>query len=214
MPDAASGTIREDGGPPLDGRTLRAERTRRAIVAAHMDLMCEGDLQPTGERIARRAGVSLRALWRNFSDLESLFAASGRKSWEMRNEVYQPVPVSLPLAERIDAFCRQRVTILELIAPASRAAQIRIPFSAELKRSRGVHNEAVRDEIETLFAEELATFGSERAEVVLALLTATTWPAWMSLRDDFGRDEAAGLRTMRRTVTALLRPVEAAPRGL
>jgi TetR/AcrR family transcriptional regulator, regulator of autoinduction and epiphytic fitness len=209
MADAASETIRDDGGPPLDGRTLRAERTRRAIVAAHMDLMCEGDLRPTGERIARRAGVSLRALWSNFSDLEALFAASGRKSWEMRNEVYRPVPVTLPLPERIDAFCRQRVAILELIAPASRAAQIRIPFSLELKRSRAVHNDAVRDEIETLFAEELTAFGSQRDDVVLALLNAATWPAWMSLRDDLGHDEADGLRVMRRTVTALLRTPEA-----
>ena len=108
------------------------------------------------------------------------------------------------MPERIDAFCRQRVKILELIAPASRAAQIRIPFSPELKRSRAVHNDAVREEIETLFAEELAGFGADRDEVVLALLNATTWPAWMSLRDDLGYDEASGLRVMRRTVTALL----------
>lgn len=204
MPDAASETLRDDDGSPLDGRTLRAERTRRAIVAAHMELMCEGDLRPTGERIARRAGVSLRTLWSNFSDLESLFAASGRKTWEMRNEVFKPVPVSLALPERIDAFCRQRVRILELIAPASRAAQIRIPFSPELKHSRAVHNDAVREEIEELFAEELADFRANRDEVVLALLNATTWPAWMSLRDDLGYDEAVGLRVMRRTVTALL----------
>lgn len=205
MPDPASETLRDDDdGPPLDGRTLRAERTRRAIVDAHMDLMCEGDLRPTGERIARRAGVSLRALWSNFSDLESLFAASGRRTWEMRNEVFEPVPVGLALPERIDAFCRQRVRILELIAPASRAAQIRIPFSSELKHSRAVHNDAVREEIEALFTGELADFGADRDEVVLALLNATTWPAWMSLRDDLGYDEAVGLRVMRRTVTALL----------
>jgi TetR/AcrR family transcriptional regulator, regulator of autoinduction and epiphytic fitness len=193
-------------GPVLDGRTLRGQRTRRAIIAAHLDLLYEGDLRPTGERIARRAGVSLRALWTNFSDLEALFAASGRKAWEMRNEVYEPVPVGLPLPERVDAFCRQRVKILELIAPAARAVQIRVPFSPELKRSRGQHNEAVRTEIETLFAGELAAFGSERDDIVLALLNATTWPAWMSLRDDLDCDAAVGLRVMRTAVTALLRP--------
>jgi TetR/AcrR family transcriptional regulator, regulator of autoinduction and epiphytic fitness len=50
----------------MDGRVARAERSRRAIVAAHLALIDEGDLRPTGERIAERAGVSLRSLWTNF----------------------------------------------------------------------------------------------------------------------------------------------------
>lgn len=195
---------RKDGTSPIDGRALRAARTRRAIVDAHMELMREGDLRPTGERVAKRAGVSLRALWTNFADLEALFAASGRLTWEMRNEVYRPVPVDLALPKRIDAFCRQRAKILELIAPASRAAQIRIPFSPELRHSRAIHNAAVQEEIETLFAGELRAAGSRRRDLVLALLNATTWPAWMSLRDELGHDRATALRIMRRTVTALL----------
>lgn len=59
-----------------DGRTLRAERTRAAIIDAHMALMLEGDPQPTARRVAERAGVSLRTLWGHFADLEALFAAT------------------------------------------------------------------------------------------------------------------------------------------
>ena len=59
----------------VDGRTARSERTRNAIVDAHLRLIHEGDLRPTAERIAKQAGVSLRALWSHFSDLEALFAA-------------------------------------------------------------------------------------------------------------------------------------------
>ena len=65
--------------PRIDGRTARATRTRSAIVDAHLALISEGDLKPTGERIAERAGVSLRALWANFKDMEALFAASGER---------------------------------------------------------------------------------------------------------------------------------------
>ena len=58
---------RADVPKRVDGRTARAERTREAIVTAHLELVGEGDLRPTGERIAELAGVSLRALWTNQS---------------------------------------------------------------------------------------------------------------------------------------------------
>ena len=50
MPTAANGQ--------RDGRTVRAERTRQALVDALLSLLDEGQLQPTAERIAVRAGVS------------------------------------------------------------------------------------------------------------------------------------------------------------
>src|SRR5215469_8489681 len=112
----------------VDGRTARAARTRNAIVEAHLALIGEGDLKPTGERIAERAGVSLRALWANFKDMEALFAASGRRLTERQDEEFQPVPVDGPLADRINGFCQQRARILEIIAPSARAAALKEPF--------------------------------------------------------------------------------------
>src|SRR5687768_797780 len=121
--------------PParIDGRTLRAERTRRAIVDAHLALLEEGDLKPTAERIADRAGVSLRALWTNFKDMERLFAAAGARLMERQLAEHRPVPSDLPLPQRIQAYTEQRARLLELIAPAARAARLREPFSAALR---------------------------------------------------------------------------------
>lgn len=183
-----------------DGRTLRAERTRAAIIDAHMALMLEGDLQPTAVRIADRAGVSLRSLWSHFKDLEALFAAAGQKTLQIQYADYQPVPVDQPLADRVDQFCRQRVRMLEVIAGASRAAQIRLPYSHQLRVNRQRHNDRVRAEIEELFAEEVAG----DAELVTALLVATAWPAWMGSRDDLGLSVEEAAAVMHRTVTALL----------
>jgi AcrR family transcriptional regulator len=188
----------------VDGRTARAERTRHAIVEAHLALIGEGDLKPTGERIAERAGVSLRALWANFKDMEALFAASGRRLTERQDEEYRPVPVDLPLPERIEQFCHQRARILELIAPSARAAQLKEPFSAQLRRNRAANIGRVQKEISELFAAELARAGSGRDELFHALTVATTWAAWSMMRDELKLDvdEACGI--MRRTVTALL----------
>jgi TetR/AcrR family transcriptional regulator, regulator of autoinduction and epiphytic fitness len=189
----------------VDGRTARAERTRHAIVEAHLALIGEGDLRPTGERIAERAGVSLRALWANFKDMEALFAASGRRLTERQDEEFTPVPVELPLDERVGRFCRQRARILELIAPSARAAQLREPFSAQLQRNRAANIARVENELGELFAVELARAGAGREELFRALTVASTWSAWSMLRDELklGVDEACGV--MIRTVTALLR---------
>jgi AcrR family transcriptional regulator len=181
-----------------DGRTLRAERTRAAIIDAHMALMLEGDLQPTARRVAERAGVSLRTLWGHFADLEALFAAAGQKSLEIQYAGYRPVPVDQPLADRIDQFCRQRARMLEAIAGASRAAQLRLPYSRQLRVNRALHNDRLRAELAELF--ELR----DDPELLTALLIATAWPAWMGARDDLGLSVEEATAVMHRTVTALL----------
>ena len=81
----------------VDGRSARAERTRAAIVEALLELNREGDLKPTGERIAERAGVSLRALWANFKDMEALFAAASARLLERQDAEHRPISADLPL---------------------------------------------------------------------------------------------------------------------
>lgn len=193
----------------VDGRTARAERTRVAIVEAHLALISEGDFRPTGERIAERAGISLRTLWTNFKDMETLFEASGAEVLRQQDAAYRPVSAGLPLAKRVDAYCRQRARLLQLIAPSARAAQMREPVSDQLHRNRLKHIDRVRDEVEQLFAAELAQAGRGREQLLNALVAASMWPAWSMLRDGLGLgvDQARGV--MARTVGALLAEVTA-----
>ncbi|MFI6225699.1 TetR/AcrR family transcriptional regulator [Micromonospora echinospora] len=188
----------------VDGRTARAERTRAAIVEAHLALISEGDLRPTGERIAERAGISLRTLWTNFKDMETLFEASGEEVLRQQDAAYRPIPSTLPLAKRVDAFCRQRARLLQLIAPSARAAQMREPVSEQLHRNRLKHVDRVRDEVEQLFAAELAQAGTGRDQLVHALVAASMWPAWSMLRDGLGLGVDQARAVMARTVAALL----------
>jgi TetR/AcrR family transcriptional regulator of autoinduction and epiphytic fitness len=188
----------------VDGRTLRAERTRQAITEAHFALIEEGELRPTAERIAERAGVSLRALWTNFKDMEGLFAAAGERLMDRQRAEFRPVPPELPLPERIELYCAQRARLLELIAPAARAARIREPFSAQLRKNRAWYLEIAREEIETLFAPELAAAGAGRREVLDALTVAATFAGWSMWRDELHLDVAGATAVMRRAVSAML----------
>lgn len=190
----------------VDGRTLRAERTRRAITDAHIALLEEGDLRPTAERIAERAGVSLRALWTNFKDMEGLFAEVGRRLMERQVAEFRPVPPELPRAQRIEQYCEQRARLLELIAPAARAARIREPFSAQLRRNRMWYLMIAREELETLFAGELAAAGPARGQVLDALTVAVTFASWSMWRDELHLDVPAATAVLGRVVGALLPP--------
>ncbi|WP_430502495.1 TetR/AcrR family transcriptional regulator [Micromonospora trifolii] len=191
----------------VDGRTARAERTRAAIVEAHLALISEGDLRPTGERIAERAGISLRTLWTNFKDMETLFEASGAEVLRQQDAAYRPISPGLPLAKRVDAYCRQRARLLQLIAPSARAAQMREPVSEQLHRNRLKHIERVRDEAEALFAVELAEAGPGREQLLNALVAASTWQAWSMLRYGLGLGVDQARAVMARTVGALLAEV-------
>lgn len=202
-----------DAGPALaqrrvDGRTARGERTRRAIVDALLELIAEGDLRASPERIVERAGVSLRTLWTNFKDLEGLYGAANARLIELMDERFRPVPPELPLAERVRRFCEQRGRMLEIVAPAARAAALRLPYSAQLQRNRATHNARVRREVEEVFAAELDAAGREREELLRALLVNTTWPAWSMLRDDLGLGVDEATAVMTRTVLALVGPAQ------
>lgn len=190
--------------PPqrIDGRTARSERTRAAIVEAHVTLIRDGDLRPTADRIAKQAGVSLRALWSHFADMEALFAASGRRILDQRDAAHQPIPADLPLPKRISAYCGQRARLLEDIAPAAKASSLKEPFSETLQNYRRSHVQRVRDEVSALFKAELA--GDET--LLNAVTAASMWPTWGTLRDAMGLTPAEAEAALTRTITDLLTP--------
>ncbi len=188
-----------------DGRVARAERTRHAVIEAHIALIEAGELKPTGAQIAARAGVSLRALWANFNDLETLFAETGAELLRRQDSAFAPVPVDLPLGERIDAFCRQRAELLELMAPFARSSAMRAPQSERIRRNKLRHIARVVEEVDALFAAELTALDpSHRGRLVRSVAVASTWGSWVALRDVLGLPVAEATELMKHTVTALL----------
>src|SRR5271154_3298707 len=58
--------------PARDGRVARGQRTRRSVAEALMDLLREGDPDPTAKAVAQRAGVSLPLVFHHFADMDDL----------------------------------------------------------------------------------------------------------------------------------------------
>lgn len=151
---------------------------------ALLELIEEGDLQPTATRIAERAGTSLRLIYHHYGDLESLFRAAASRQFERMDEQATPVGRDLPLDARIDALVTQRCAMLEWITPVRRAELLQEPWSPELRAARTALVARGNREVAVVFAPELARHSATDAAAVRhALEAALGWGAWNDLRD-------------------------------
>jgi AcrR family transcriptional regulator len=168
----------------VDGRNLRAERTRTALATAYLDLLTEGDLRPTAERIAERAKVSPRSVFKHFPDREALFAAASEIQEGRVRELMGDLPdPSAPLDERLDAFIDQRTRFHEFVSPVRRSALLTEPFSPVIAEKLQMARAAGAAHVEHAFAPELDRLrGRAREDLHAALCATAAWPTWESLR--------------------------------
>ncbi|HET9610836.1 MAG TPA: TetR/AcrR family transcriptional regulator [Acidimicrobiales bacterium] len=180
---------------PPDGRNRRRDRNREAVVTALLELYREGNLGPSADEIAERAGISARSLFRYFDDTEALVRTAIARQQQHLAPLYGlDVPAEAPLAERVDRFVAARLRLLEgmgEIGRVARAVAVRQPLVlAELARIRGV----LRRQLAATFAAELdALPAGERRSALAAADVVTSWESFDLMRNDQGlrRDEAA-----------------------
>jgi TetR/AcrR family transcriptional regulator of autoinduction and epiphytic fitness len=189
----------------IDGRTARARRTREAIVDAVLGLLDAGDLRPSVEDIAARAGVSPRSIFQHFGDRETLLRAVGMRQTERVSQIVEHLPDTGPFDERLEAFVEQRARVLEFITPVRRSALLNEPFSEGSHVGLQAFRAFKRAEAERVFAPELdARRAAEREEVARALGAVTDWNTWEALRAHQGLSVADARAVMRRMIEALL----------
>jgi TetR/AcrR family transcriptional regulator, regulator of autoinduction and epiphytic fitness len=190
---------------PADGRSARSLRSRRAIVDAMRALHAEGDLRPTAPRVAERAGVSVRTVWQQFADMETLLVEANRRDAEILRSLSERIDPDQPLAARVAMFTGQRARVLEQMAPSWRAARIHDPFSAELKRNKARTLATAKADLERVFTPELAKLAEKKRQQVLdALHAISIWSFWESLRTELGLSPAQAGELLRTTFAALL----------
>lgn len=191
---------------PTDGRAARARRTRDAVVDAILALIEEGDLRPTAQRVAERAGVSLRTVFQHFEDLDGLHAAAADRQVQRVFALARPVPRGGPLAPRLDAFVAQRARLLEAISPVRRSAVLLEPWAPEIHARLRAVRALGRREVERVFEPELAPRPpAARRELLEAMTVAASWSAWEALRAHQGLSPVQARRVMARTLRALLK---------
>lgn len=194
--------------PAVDGRTARSARTRELLLDALLELLHEGDLTPTTQRVADRAAIAPRTVYLHFADMESLFVEVGTRELLRLVGMRDPVPPDLPLRERIDRFCASRAQMLEELLPVLRAARLREHASPAIRATWDVYVTASDAHMGDVFAPELAVLpANEREELMTALFVAAGGSAWDALRRTRGLSVQASTACLRRTVAALLAAV-------
>jgi TetR/AcrR family transcriptional regulator, regulator of autoinduction and epiphytic fitness len=189
-----------------DGRTVRAERTRQALVESLIGLLDEGSLTPTAAQIAARAGVSERSVFQHFPDREALFEAVAREQYGRVVPTLIPIDASLPFAERVEQFAEQRARLYEMVGGVRRAALLIEHESKAVAGWLTTARKAKAAEVERVFLRELdAIPPDEREPVRAALVALCSWSAWDAWRTQQRLSVARARAAMKAGVAALLR---------
>ena len=163
----------------MDGRRARGLRTRDAIISALLDLIAGGDIAPTAQRIADRAGVSVRSVYQHFADVEGLYADAAERTYEWVRETAKDVDTSTPLVRRIDAFVEARSAVLESLLPFHRSVRLMEPSSERVRTYRAAIEKWDKDRVAKTFSPELRAMEGTRRSATLAsvdaLASADTW---------------------------------------
>ncbi|HSJ96585.1 MAG TPA: TetR family transcriptional regulator [Myxococcota bacterium] len=186
-------------GVELDGRLARSERSREAIVAAMLALVGEGEASPTAERVAERAQVGIRTVFRHFRDMESLFREmDARLQAEVAPRFAGAAPPS-GLEPRVRGLVERRCRLYETIAPYQRARAVRRGDSAILRASHAALTRRLRVDLRRWLPE------LERAPEPLAeaLELVTSFEAWDRLRSDQRLGAARAHAALERAALAL-----------
>lgn len=189
-----------------DGRRLRRDRNREAVVEALLELYREGNLTPSTDEIAERAGISARSLFRYFEDVDALVRTAVARQQEHLAPLFEVTArPDQPLGDRVDRFVADRMRLLDAMGPVGQLARSIAPrqpqVAAELGRIRAV----LRGQVVEVFGPELRHVPADDHDAVLAALdVACSWEARHLLRQDQRLGKAAAARVMALSVHRLL----------
>jgi AcrR family transcriptional regulator len=174
-------------------------------IDAFIDLVLEGNLPPTPEQVAERAGISMATFFRYFETLNALRRDAALRLLE-RFPLLRVSDVGVgPLCDRIERFAAVRVALWEkvhLLARLQRTTVFQDPDASQMiDFVRGV----MANEIRENFAPELrALTPAQRDDTVAVIASLTSVESWEQFRHAYGRSPLQTRRAWARTIDAVL----------
>ena len=151
----------------VDGRTARRDRNREAVLDAVLALFREDNLAPRPEDVAERSGVSLRSVYRYYSDpAELLRAAMARHLERVEPKFAVPDIGEGSLTDRIDRLVDARLTLYAAVAPTARAARVAAGRNPVIREQYTRTRRYLRDQVEEHFRPELERLPAARRRAI------------------------------------------------
>lgn len=106
-----------------DGRRIRGERNKEAVVEALLSLYESGDIEPSMARVAEIAGVSERSVFRYFDDKDDLIESAIARQLERVGHLYEGLSIDGSFEQRLDAIIDHRLRLFDAIQGTMRASE-------------------------------------------------------------------------------------------
>lgn len=185
-----------------DGRALRSERSQMAIVDAMTALVAEHSTELTYETIAARAHVSVRTVFRHFSDTDALYEALyerfGIAAIRIGTDWVRVGSLAGDLAALIDA----RVRMYVYVEPLRRFARTARPPPPSVQDRFGETKRKARANLRSVFDAHGESVAPDELEALEAWLSLDVWER---LHKEQGLSRARALRVLHATARVLAR---------
>jgi AcrR family transcriptional regulator len=187
-----------------DGRRQRSQTSRAKIIAAFMELIEANDPAPSAARVAKRAGVGLRSVFRHFDDMDSLYSEID----DILINQWAPV---LAKPYRIDNWKDQ---LIELVERRTKVNEATYPYRIMTSMAR------FRSELLMSNYKRLLKYEKDALNAILpksvqkdkprsrAILLATSFDSWRLFRQDEGMSNKQVAATMTQLLRDILDQIE------
>jgi AcrR family transcriptional regulator len=177
-------------------------------VIAMLDLVRDGDVAPSAERVAARAGVGLRTVFRHFKDMDSLYREMSVAIERELATILAAPPTGRDWPDRLTELIRKRGEVYGKIAPFKRASNVHRHQSTFLEAAHDRMVSAARSGLKDILPANL----DEDEELFETLDLLLSFETWSRLRHEQGLSHQRTRDVLELAVVRLISPA-GGPRG-
>jgi AcrR family transcriptional regulator len=197
-------TVASSEARKVDGRRLRSERTKLAIIEAYLELLRRNPRMPTAAQLAERAGCSVRSIFERFPDLDALSLATadyaivqGQAESAARHvDGDRPTRIQSHVETRALA-CEKWLPLWRIIANQDQVAELRT--RVVLVRLANIERMKLMYRLELFSLPE-----PERDQLLIALAALISFESWDQMRHCYGLSMEAGQDVWRCAIDRML----------
>jgi len=198
MPPAKR-AMKPEAAAETDGRKARADESRRRIAQAMLDLLREGERQPSAEVVADRAGVGRRTVFRLFNDMDGVFHEMHAIMLGRLLPIFSAPIDGATWQERLANMIERRARLFEDMLPIKTAADAMRYQTDFLTEQHGEFTAMQRSTLRFVVPKEIQA-DKPRFE---ALDLALSFEAWRRLRKEQRLAPKNAAETMHRAAEVL-----------
>lgn len=194
--------IRPDIAPDTqtDGRRQRSDVNRRRIAEAMIDLVFDGETAPSAERVAERAGVGRRTVFRLFSDMDGVYREAHALMVARVRPILEDPITGATWRAKLDQMIERRARLFEEVLPIMAVTDALRGPSEFLEQD---HQNVARMLRSVLLFVVPKTVSEDRT-LFEAIDVSLSFEAWRRLRQEQHLSAKVAVAVMKRMVAALL----------